>query len=45
MTDPTFTNMRMVAIQLHEAFTELVAAGFTPDQAIQLVIGMVNRGD
>lgn len=44
MNPTDVTPLREAAVSLHEAYTEFVHAGFTTEQALQLVIGMANGG-
>ena len=41
--DAFLTPLLTVAVQLHELFTNLVAAGFNEEQAIRIVIGIAQK--
>jgi len=42
---PIITALAAMAAQAHELFTSMQAAGFTEEQAMTLVIGMMRGGD
>jgi hypothetical protein len=46
MTDPTppLTELAAAAVQQHELFRSWVDAGFTEDQAMQLLVAILIRG-
>ena len=41
--DSYFPALRVFALQSHELYSELIKAGFQPEQAISIVVGLATK--